>query len=439
MIIKGFIKFLVLTLSLVSVTLAFEGDCIEINNIINKEVPSGKYLIDEDILQTCRVENGRVTQLTFLGGCISLDTFKKILNYKTSIRKLVIYETDLTQSHIDAIGDISSLEELEFSNCKLEKNLKLDALYSIYSLTLIYTDFTDIIKDFRKFKNLKNLEIDLIENIPSGIIETIFDLDFLEVLYLYSINDVNWSKLKNLDALKEFYCSQCHMKSIPDSLFQLGNLQIISLYGNEIPEIPDDIRKLQNLRKLELTDNQITEIPKAVTELTNLQKLLLGSNLIKSIPDELENLKKLYDLSLGNNQLEKFPSVLKNLQNLQYLDLDNNKIYDVLPEYLNDLPKLTMIYLNNNGNIKGKVLTNDSLEVCYYDKDYDLCVPKGKEIKCFGDDYNFKTCDDNASSNPTENDECNDFYSYLENKESGLYKKSVSKCITTSQGKMETL
>jgi len=52
-----------LTLSLVSVTLAFEGDCKEINDIINKEIPNGKYLMDEDILQTCRVENGRVIEL----------------------------------------------------------------------------------------------------------------------------------------------------------------------------------------------------------------------------------------------------------------------------------------------------------------------------------------------------------------------------------------
>jgi len=95
--------------------------------------------------------------------------------------------------------------------------------------------------------------------------------------------------------------------------------------------------------------------------------------------------------------------------------------------------------LNNNGNIKGKVIINDNLEACYYDKEYDLCIPKGKEVRCFPDDYNFKTCDDNTSTNPIENDECDDLHSYLEDKESGLYKKVVSKCIITSQGKIETL
>jgi len=63
MIIKGFMKFLLLTLSLVSVTLAFEGDCNEINDIINKEIPGGKHSFDEDILLACHVENGRVTEL----------------------------------------------------------------------------------------------------------------------------------------------------------------------------------------------------------------------------------------------------------------------------------------------------------------------------------------------------------------------------------------
>jgi len=438
--IKDFIKYFLFTLSLVSVTLALEGECNEIKDIVSKENPDDGSFFEHNI-ETCNMENGKVIELDITGRDISEDTFKKILDNKMFITKLSIRYTDLTQSHIDAIGALTSLNELEFVYCNFEKNLNLKSLNRIFTLSLYYSETTSI-KDFRVFTNLKKLYINnSYPNvaIDSDVINTIFNSYFIEELDLININDVDWSKISinSLETLRRFYCSQCHMNTIPDSIFQLEDLQSLSITNDEISEIPDDIKKLQNLTKLELLDNKITEIPKAITELTNLQVLLLGSNLIKSIPDEFENLDQLYDLSLGDNQLEKFPSVFKNLKKLKYLDLDNNKIYDVLPEYFNDFPELTMIYLNNNGNIKGKVITNDNLEVCYYNKAYDLCIPEGKEIRCFPDDYNFKTCDDN--SNPTENDECDDLHSYLEGKESGLYKKIVTQCIASSQGKLETL
>jgi len=254
MIIKDFINFFLLTLSLVSVTLALEGECIEIKDIVSKENPYDGSFFKNNV-DTCEVENGKVTKLAISGRSISLDTFKKILDNKTSISILEIRETDLTQSHIDAIGALSSLEELEFEYCNFGENLNLKSLYHINTLTFYCSDFTKSIKDFRVFKNLKILYINLVDNIPSDIIESIFDLYFLENLYLNDIKDVDWSKLK-LDTLKEFYCGECYMKSIPDSLFQSGNLQLLSLYGNEITEIPDDIKKLQNLKKLDLTNNQ---------------------------------------------------------------------------------------------------------------------------------------------------------------------------------------
>jgi len=53
-----------------------------------------------------------------------------------------------------------------------------------------------------------------------------------------------------------------------------------------------------------------------------------------------------------------------------------------------------LLYISNlseNQSIKGKVLINDSLEECIYDK-RELCVPKGYELKCTGDLYD--TCEE---------------------------------------------
>jgi len=62
MIIKDFIKFLLLTLSLVSVTLALEGECVEIKDIVSKENPDDGSFFENNV-ETCKVENGKVTEL----------------------------------------------------------------------------------------------------------------------------------------------------------------------------------------------------------------------------------------------------------------------------------------------------------------------------------------------------------------------------------------
>jgi len=62
MIIKDFIKFFLLTLSLVSVTLALEGECIEIKDIVSKENPYDESFFINNV-DTCEVENGKVTKL----------------------------------------------------------------------------------------------------------------------------------------------------------------------------------------------------------------------------------------------------------------------------------------------------------------------------------------------------------------------------------------
>jgi len=67
------------------------------------------------------------------------------------------------------------------------------------------------------------------------------------------------------------------------------------------------------------------------------------------------------------------------------------------------------IYLNSDfslcKNLKGKTLTNDSLEECYYRdiKEGNIC--KAKEMKCFSEDEKISLCTDN-SNKISNNDKC---------------------------------
>jgi len=62
MIIKNFIKFLLLTLSLVSVTLALEGEFVEIKDIESKESPDDGSFFENNV-ETSEGKNGKVTEL----------------------------------------------------------------------------------------------------------------------------------------------------------------------------------------------------------------------------------------------------------------------------------------------------------------------------------------------------------------------------------------
>ena len=95
--------------------------------------------------------------------------------------------------------------------------------------------------------------------------------------------------------------------------------------------------------------------------------------------------------------------------------------------------------LYNNVNIKGKTLTNVSLEKCYYDKNYDICL--AKNMNCFDEDYKYEPCKDNNNNDNNDDgtDECVEFYEYLKKKEPDSYKKIYSKCIVNDQNKIKEL
>src|SRR5690349_7181974 len=51
------------------------------------------------------------------------------------------------------------------------------------------------------------------------------------------------------------------LRGIPDEVFELPQLESLSLYGNKIREVPERIRNLHNLKYLNLSGNPITKVP----------------------------------------------------------------------------------------------------------------------------------------------------------------------------------
>jgi len=377
--------------------------------------------------------------------------FKKILSYPT-IEKIELSNYSFNQEYVDIIGDATNIKEINVTSGEFAKNLKYDSWDHVENL------YIEQVSNFKYFNypnnTLKNLKTFLV-GITSSDIKKIGTLTNLKGLELADrdLKDVNLEPLKNLKKLTSLEINTTFgdgITEIPDFIFDFKNLELLDLGENNISKIPDKIKNLKNLKyfsifvnnvtsiskelgnlkieelnieqnklksipdmvynlkslkKLDFSVNEIKSISEKISNLTNLEILEGSSNKIESIPDTIRNLKKLKILDLNGNSITKIPEALGELESLEELYLEINKINSELPSSLNNLTKLKILHLERNVDIKGKTITNESLEVCHYDVGYSIC--KTKEMKCFdpGNDSEYeddlKLCDSDENSDDT--------------------------------------
>ena len=121
---------------------------------------------------------------------------------------------------------------------------------------------------------------------------------------------------------------------LPETIGKLKHLKKLYFQsyptGGRLPETLFDLTNLEELR-LTLTDEQ--PIPASIAKLTRLKVLDLGgSNLTGSLIPELWNLHELTDLKLwGCGLTGSIPAELGGLANLSTIDLSTNKLSGVIP------------------------------------------------------------------------------------------------------------
>ena len=139
---------------------------------------------------------------------------------------------------------------------------------------------------------------------------------------------------------------------IPAELGNLSNLQLLSLWGNQLTgTIPPELARLTNLNQLDLSHNQLTgPVPAWLGGLANLEQLSLAHNQLSgAIPTELGSLSKLQKLSLWGNQLSgAIPASLGSLSDLSELSLSQNQLTGPIPAELGSLANLQELSLWGN-------------------------------------------------------------------------------------------
>ena len=166
---------------------------------------------------------------------------------------------------------------------------------------------------------------------------------------------------------------------IPTSLANTTNLQVINLASNSFNGIVPSLGTLSNLVSLNLGENRLEagdwsfltsltnctqlvelsldanilqgELPTSIASLSrSLERLLLTANKISgTIPQEIEQLTNIKLLYMENNLLSgSIPESLGNLENLYVLSLSQNKLSGQIPLSIGNLSLLSELYLQEN-------------------------------------------------------------------------------------------
>ena len=160
---------------------------------------------------------------------------------------------------------------------------------------------------------------------------------------LTSMPEALW-QMRDLQSLT---LSGNQLSTVPEALGQLKALQVLRLDNNQITSLPEALGHLKELRMLILSHNHLASVPEALWLLKELQTLALYGNQIRSVPEALGHLKELRMLILSYNQLTSLPDAVGQLTALQTLEIDHNQLTSV-PDALGQLKELRVLDLTNN-------------------------------------------------------------------------------------------
>ncbi|ORX49613.1 L domain-like protein [Piromyces finnis] len=384
-------------------TLTFDG--IKINQNCIDDISSLGNLKNLSFYKSDFSENIDYTPISSLEKITKLTISKSIKEYHDSdgifpinlVKNLDGQLKDLTINHYpesdyEDVEEMTTIEKLNLGldtdTVNLKKMSGLKECY-IHFERMMATDLINIDLTLPESENLNSLMIKGIQ-FTNGIIDEITEKTSIKSLSLSGgYKKLSYDKLNDLINLNNLETLKLAVNDSDDESIDLNidftkfpNLKSLGL--EEVKFTNDtisNISKLVNLCELELGYSEIDA--GLLNQLKSLKDNLSSLSLIHcdldSIPNFIFSLSNLKYLNLGYNSILDFNENLSNLKNLESLILKSNNIKTEIPESLNSLTKLKEINLEFN-NVKGKTLTNPSLETCIYGQLNSLCL--AKKNKC---------------------------------------------------------
>ena len=110
----------------------------------------------------------------------------------------------------------------------------------------------------------------------------------------------------------ELYLSWMGLTTLPNSLCQLKELQILDIHDNSLTSLPKCLDHLTNLQFLDISRNKFETLPDSIGRLTTLKEIYFDDQPL-SINDSIRNLKQLEVIGAYKCGLELIPDWISEL------------------------------------------------------------------------------------------------------------------------------
>lgn len=131
--------------------------------------------------------------------------------------------------------------------------------------------------------------------------------------------------MRNLTNLQVLEITNSALTEFPAWLAELPNLHTISFRQTFISELPENIGSMTSLKFLTLTDTDITVLPDSICALPVLEALHLGYTALTALPENIGSISTLQKLSVDHTPLTSLPVSLFSLQ-LKELNIQGTAI-----------------------------------------------------------------------------------------------------------------